>query len=54
MENNKRKEWPAYSRFFALGVNQLNLVHEGKKSQEFPVKSFDPLRVQLFLIFEVF
>jgi hypothetical protein len=36
----KRKEWPAFSRFFALGVNQLNPVHEGKKTPEVFMNSF--------------
>jgi hypothetical protein len=29
-------------RFFALGVNQLNPVHEGKKSREVFMNSFIP------------
>jgi hypothetical protein len=36
----KRKEWPAFSRFFALGVNQNDPVHEGKKMREVFMNSF--------------
>jgi len=36
----KRKEWPAFSRFFALAVNQFYPVHEGKKMREVFMNSF--------------
>jgi hypothetical protein len=43
-----------FSRFFALYVNQLIPVHEGKKSREVFMNSFAFSRAQQFLISGVF
>jgi hypothetical protein len=39
----KAQKTPAFSRFFAPGVNQFHPVHEGKKMREVIMNSFDGL-----------